>query len=365
LRPSTGQDVVNWVRLGDALPEIVVANGGCYARGVPEPLQPLHTVAAIVSNTTKHNLCTPLSLQEAEIWAELDEIARGGQGQPGITSGFGMTSPLQLDKDSAEVLLYVVRKKIPAGVISCPVAGASSPNTLIGSLVLQTAEMLFLITVAQLVSEGTPLMWVGGTGIMDMRTGTLSYGAVERRLIIAATAQQAAFYGLPWKGGSLTVDPWRPDVQAGAEKMIAMLTILLQGSNSWGFVWGAAGGMATGQAVSLEQMVIDVDLMKMAQRFLHGIDTSEDAWALDAIERIGPGGNYMMDEHTLRWMRAEEIYYSDIVNREGERGQSMLERAHAKVEMILTQHEPSVSEETVQEIERYVEDRTDSILGVQ
>jgi trimethylamine--corrinoid protein Co-methyltransferase len=365
LRPSTKQDVVNWVRLGDALPEIAIANGGGYVRDVPEPLQPLHTVAAIVSNKTKHNLCAPLNLQEAEIWTELDEIAREGQGQPAITSGFGMTSPLQLDEDSARILLHVVRNKIPAGVISCPVAGASSPGTLIGSLVLQTAEMLFLLTVAQLVSEGTPLLWCGGTGIMDMRTGSLSYGAVERRLIIAAVAQQAAFYGLPWKGGSLSIDAWQPDVQAGAEKMLAMLTILVHGAHSRGFVWGAAGGVATGQAVSLEQMVIDVDLMKAVQRFLRGMDTSEDAWALEVIERAGPGGNYMMNEHTLRWMRAEEVYYSDIANRQGEHGQTMLERAHAKVERVLAEHQLSVSEETVQEIERYVEDRTSSILREQ
>lgn len=365
LRPSSRQDVMNWGRLGDALSEIDIANGGCYARDVPEPLQPLHTVAAVISNTTKHNSSSPLNLQEAEIWAELDEIARGKQGQPGVNSGFGMTSPLQLDKDSAEVLLYVVRKKIPANVTSCPITGASSPSTLIGSQVLQTAEMLFLLTVAQLVSEGAPLMWGGGGGILDMRTGVMSYGAVERRLNIAAGAQQAAFYRLPHMGGSLTIDPWQPDVQAGAEKMMAMLTALLQSSLPWGFVWGSAGGVAAGQAVSFEQMVIDVDLLKMAQRFLRGMNTDEEAWALDVIERVGPGGNYMLDEHTLRWMRTEEIYYSDIVNRQGERGQSMLERAHAKVERILAEHEPSVSEDAVQEIERYVEDRTRLILGEQ
>jgi trimethylamine---corrinoid protein Co-methyltransferase len=363
LRPSTKQDVINWVRLGDALPEIAIANDGCYARDEPEMVQELHTVAAVISNTTKHNLSAPLNLQEAEIWIELDEIARGGQGHPAISSGFGTTSPLRVDEDSAEVLLYAVRKKIPSTIISCPIAGGSSPTTIIGSLVLQLAEILFVITATQLVREGAPLIMVGGTGIMDLRTGALSYGAVERRLIMAASVQHAARYNMPSMAGSLSIDPWQPDVQAGAEKMIGILTYLAVSSLPQGYIWGAAGGLAAGLACSLEQMVIDVDQLKMAQRFQRGLDTGEDAWAIEAIERVGPGGNYLADEHTLRWMRSEEIYRSDIANLDGDRGQSMLERAHAKVERILAEHQPAVSEETVQEIEQYVEDRTRSILG--
>ena len=353
LRPSTKEDLRNFVRLGDAMPEVKIVSPACWPQDLPQRLQALHSVGTLMSNTTKHKRGSPHNLEEAEIWIDLASIASGSEDlspRPTISFGLSPTSPLQLDGDTAQVLLHVVRKGLPLIVNSSPMAGGTSPFTLAGTLMLANAEHLFLLTAAQLIREGTPIIIGGAAGVMDMRTGGLSYGCPERHLILGAQIELADHYGLPHHSTSGSVDAWWPDLQSGAEKMLTWVTRLLKGV-VLGLVFGS---LCNGMAVSLEQMLIDADLLKMAQRVVQGFRVDHDTLALEAIERVGPGGNFLMDEHTLRWMRSGEHYYSDLVNRDGDRGGDMVERAHEKVLRILQEHRTEVPDERVEEIQRYV-----------
>ena len=357
LRTATKQDLINFICLGAALPEVKIVCPVCWPQDTPENLQALHAVSTLMSNTTKHNRGSPHNLEEVQIWVELAQIASGNDDlsqRPTVHFGISPTSPLQLDADTGQVLLYLAAKGMPFCVTSCPMAGATSPFTLAGTLMQANAEHLFLLTVAQLVREGTPVIIGGAAGLMDMRTGGLSYGCPERHLILGANIEIANHYGLPHHSPSGSVDAWWPDVQCGAEKMLTWVTRLLKGT-----VLGMAlGSLHTGAAVSLEQMVIDADLLKTAQRLFQGLRVNEDTLALEALRRVGPGGDFLMDEHTLRWMRSGEHYYSDLVNRQGAQGADMVERAHEKVQRTLQEHQAEVPDDVVEEIQRYVSKRS-------
>jgi trimethylamine--corrinoid protein Co-methyltransferase len=67
--------------------------------------------------------------------------------------------------------------------------------------------------------------------------------------------------------------------------------------------------------------------------------------AVEAIARVGPGGHYLMDDHTLRFMRSELFQPSlaDRQNRanwEAAGSQDARSRARARVEKLLRTHEP-------------------------
>jgi len=362
LRPATEQDLTNFVRLGDAIPEIKIVGPVCWPQDLPSSVQALHAVATLMCNTTKHTSGGAQNLEEAQIWVELAQIASESNDlgrQPTVHLVVSPTSPLQLDADSAQVLLYLANKGVPVCVSSCPMAGATSPFTLAGTLMLAHAEQLFLLTAAQLIREGTPVIMGGAAGLMDMRSGKLSYGCPERHLILGAAIELANHYGLPHLSPSGSVDAWWPDVQCGAEKMLTWVTRLIKG-----VVLGIYfGSLATGAAVSLEQIVIDADLFKTAQRLFQGLQVNEDTLALEVVQRVGHGGNFLIDEHTLRWMRSGEHYFSAVVNRDGDQGADMVERAHGEVQKLLQGHQTSVSDETIEEIQRYATDRTRSILS--
>jgi len=70
-RPSTRQDVVDFARLSDALPIIDKVSNACHARDLPEPVQLLYTLEAVLSNTLKCQGFAPQNLREAEITYEM------------------------------------------------------------------------------------------------------------------------------------------------------------------------------------------------------------------------------------------------------------------------------------------------------
>lgn len=360
-RPSTCQDVVDFTRVVDALPFIDKVANACSARDKPEPVQLLHTLEAVLSNTLKMNSFAPQNLMEAETAYEMATIANGGHaisGYPSLSSGVSTTSPLQLDPDSSDILMFLARKRVPFITAPCPMCGGTSPMSLIGTLVLQTAENLALITAAQCVEAGCPVIMGGAAGPMDMRSGALAYGAPERSLLIAANNQIQRFYGLPTHAASIATNTWQPDVQTGAERMLSIMVRMLIRPN----LWGGAGGLCSGKTVSLEQVVIDVHLCQMAARLLRGINTADELWSVDEIEKVGPGGSYLTAPSTLRLIRSGEMVTSPLVNMEEERGPSMLERAHKQVQQILAHHRSPVPEPVVDALRNYVEKRSKQLL---
>ena len=65
--------------------------------------------------------------------------------------------------------------------------------------------------------------------------------------------------------------------------------------------------------------------------------------AYDVIKRVGPGGDFLADEHTLQWMH-DEYNYSSVVNHDGKHAKSMLDQAHDEVQTLHEQYTPAVSE---------------------
>jgi trimethylamine--corrinoid protein Co-methyltransferase len=99
-------------------------------------------------------------------------------------------------------------------------------------------------------------------------------------------------------------------------------------------------------AVAAEQFVVDNDILGMAMRVLRGIEVDDETLALDAIDEVGPGGHYLMAEHTIRHMRSEFYYPSAVVDRQGwdmwqEAGAlGAQERAKEIARDILADHQP-------------------------
>lgn len=63
----------------------------------------------------------------------------------------------------------------------------------------------------------------------------------------------------------------------------------------------------------------------------------------------------MSSEHTLAHLRTGEHYYGGLFVREGHSGQTMLARAHERVEEISRTHEPNVPPERREALRRRAE----------
>ncbi|BBO70667.1 trimethylamine methyltransferase MttB [Desulfosarcina alkanivorans] len=219
-------------------------------------------------------------------------------------------SPLVYFDPAIEKVMYCAEKGIPLINFPAPQCCGSSPATFAGALVQASAESLSGLVVHQLVNPGAPFIYGAFTTIMDMRSTIFSYGAVEMSLMTAAMAQMAQSYGLPFFGTAGATDAKFCDAQAGAEAALQILSAAAAGS---GLVHDCSSWMDHGSVASPEFMVLVHDIVDSVDHYMQGIPVTEETLALDVIHRVGPGGHYLQDPHTLKHFKT--IKYSDIFER--------------------------------------------------
>ena len=357
IRPSNIKDITTCIQLVEEIDEIKVACPVCLPHNSPVTNKVLHAICIILENCTKMNKASPHDLSEAVFWKEAIDIADQdlpSNLKPTLIYALSPTNPLQIDPDTCEIFQYLIEHKFPLTISSCPIAGATSPMTMAGTTVQTHAEFLGMLTIAQVLREGIPIVYGGSAGPMDMRTGTLSYGCSERNTMLCANMDIAMFFKIPHFSSSGTIDSPYPDFQAGQSKALAFMTRLMKGT-TFG-IW--FGSLLTGKAVAPEQIILDVDIYRSVITMLQGMHIDEERLAFEAIKRVGPGGNYLMDEHTLSWMRSDEFYTSPIVNHNGVDGKSMVDRAHELVEEIIENCRIKVSDKVQEDLRKLLEKYT-------
>jgi len=63
---------------------------------------------------------------------------------------------------------------------------------------------------------------------------------------------------------------------------------------------------ATGMTCSNEQLIMDEEISAMSMRIGAGITVNEETIAADLIKKVGPRGEHLTTEHTLKWLRSGE-----------------------------------------------------------
>jgi trimethylamine--corrinoid protein Co-methyltransferase len=345
VRPGTLSDLADIVRLADALEHVDFIVIPLYPTDVPKEEVPVNRFYTSLINTTKHVMGGMDSVRGAEQVLEMGMRIAGSlealQERPFISCITSwMVSPLHLDVRVADILLYWCRNGLPLVLSSAPMAGSSAPITLAGTLVQLNAEQLSGIVLTQLVRPGTPVLAGYIPGVADMRTGGYLGGAVEFGMMQAAAAQMAQFYGVPIYGSGGMTDSKLPDQQAGYEKMVTLLLAAMSGCN---YIHHAVGMITNMNSISLEQAVIDDELVGMVMRVLRGIEVTDETLAGEVIERVGPGGNFLIDHHTIQFMRSE-FFFPKVGDRQDrtlweEEGKlDIRARAAARAKRLLREH---------------------------
>jgi len=314
VRPSRLQDVADFARLVEHLPNVHFYVIPCAAQDVDEADLPVNEFYAALSNTSKHVIGPAFTPQGARQVIAMGEMMADGnlQERPFLSITISwMMSPLVFDPVGTRTLMEVVKKRVPVTLSSAPMAGSTSPITLAGTLVQLHAEELAGIVFTQLVSPGAPVIYGGIPSMADMRRLTYIGGGVEFGMMNAAIAQLSHYINLPNHNSAGITEAKIPDCQAVYEKTFAILQCALSGSN---LIHHAAGILESLLTISQEQLVIDNEIIGMAMRAVEGIGVSVDKLAFAAIEEVGPGGTYAASEHTVHYL-GEEFYEPGLADR--------------------------------------------------
>ena len=302
-RRATSRDIANIAHLVNELPGFDVFSISTLADDAPEDQFSLTRFYAALKNCVKPVRTSVYNIREAEQVIRLGELIAGSKeafwDRPFINFGYcSIVSPLTMDFDSTDTMMYFAENGITAYGTVAPMGGLSTPLSLAGMLTLMNAEWLAAATLAQMSREGTSLIYNFLPVFADMRDGAYAPGAIEVGMMNSAVCHMARFYNLPAGGYLGLTNAKISDAQAGFEKGMSPLMGALSGVN---FI--VMGGLLDAlMSFDFGQLVIDDEIARMIKRVRQGFGFSRASASLDEIKATGPGGMFAANPATLERM---------------------------------------------------------------
>ena len=244
---------------------------------------------------------------------EIARIARGISSEqlerePSLFTIVNTNSPLKLDSPMLRGIIEMARRNQIVCITPFTLAGAMAPVTVAGAVVEQNAEALAGLAFTQIVRPGAPVIYGGFTSNVDMKSGAPAFGTPEYMKATLLGGQLARRYGVPYRTSN-TCAANAVDAQAAYESVFSLWGVTMGGGN---LIMHGAGWLEGGLVASFEKFVLDVDLIQMVSEFLQPLDMSADAFGVDAIREVGPGGHFFGAQHTLA--RYETAFYAPLVS---------------------------------------------------
>ncbi len=369
LRRSKKQDIVNACKLADYLPEISYIWGPpVSAQDIPAHIRPLHEIEASMSGTTMHiQPETVISHEIAHFALEMAAVVAGGKEKlrrrPLFSYMQCATDPLGQDGGSLDASMVAAEWGIPTGFMPMPMSCATAPATLAGNLVVTTVDAVSPLVLMQLVNPGTPVYFAAAPTAIDIKTGGYTGGGPEDFLLAAAFSEICHFYQIPLAVGGFATGAKLPDWQAAVDNSFAGLMPVLTNTS----IINGAGTLNGSKIFSLQSLVMDAEIYSIIAKTSQGIEVNEDTLAVELIKKVGPGGNFLADKHTRRYMR--DIWQPVVYDRKpygqweesGRRG--AFEEATELARWVIENHEVEPLDEGVKKEFAAIIKRADQELG--
>jgi trimethylamine--corrinoid protein Co-methyltransferase len=339
-RIATGQDVVDTTRLLDALPNAHTVTPFFTPQDVPGELMSLHMYRHCVPHTTKPVQGPGIQFAEEVKYAvEMAQVV--GTPAHELTLSLSPVSPLTVHDHAAAAMMEMAKAGVIASNLPCPTGGATSPMTITGSIVQQSAETLCLLVLGQLVNPGAGVVYCGRLGMLEPRTG-LIWGGVELGISSAATVQLGHYYGFSVNVYGFSTNAHTLDAQNAFERGLNAAIPALAGADELSGI----GEMEAGVMGSYAQMVLDNELAGSVLRLRRGLSADAEHLAVDIIREVMNGTrNFLGQKHTMKHLRAGELALTKLAERNSwETWDEKLERkqmadyAIAEAERILKEH---------------------------
>jgi trimethylamine--corrinoid protein Co-methyltransferase len=224
---------------------------------------------------------------------------------------------------------------------------------------LNTAEVLFGVTLGQLVRPGTPAVFGCAAMNIDMKTGAPAMGFADMHRCTLIGGQLAQRYKMPMRSSNFCAANI-PDFIAGVESAASVFAAVLAGAN---LIMHGAGWLENGLCTSYEKFVLDCEIMQTIAHVLERVEISEDSISIDEIGSVGAGGHFFGTARTIATF--ETAFYRPLISSTQNYGswleaggKSSVERATLIWQEALKRYEqPAIGIETADALKAYVSQR--------
>ena len=301
-RPAVLADVIDGARLVDALPQLDFVMSQFLPSDVPVERYERIQMATMLRESTKPIVFVGLERASTVMAVAMASVVAGGLEElmrsPFIVNYVNFTSPFNHNCESVERLLCAAERNLPSIYTPGRARGSAVPITEAGAIALVNAAQLAGLVLAQLQREGSPFLWASpNSGSMDMSSMVSLYAAPDRG---PGAWDLAHYYGLPIFGFGGCSDAKLFDAQAASEASLTLFENALNGGNLVHDI-GLLDSAMTG---SLELVAFCAETIGWLRTYLRPLEINEETLALDLIHEVGPDGNFLDCEHTLRHVRA-------------------------------------------------------------
>lgn len=250
--------------------------------------------------------------QQVEESFEMIRLARGLD-EAGFRDGVWATtvinsnSPRQLDLPMSRGIIDFARAGQMSIITPFCLAGAMAPITVSGALMLQHAEALAGIALAQLSRAGAPVSYGGFLSNVDMKSGSPAFGTPEHIRACIGSGQLARHIGLPWRSATGAASN-TADAQGASETIMALWGAVLGGAT---VTVHAAGWLEGGLSFGFEKFILDIENLQTIAELARPAPADEAALGFDAIAEVAPGGHFFSTQHTME--RYQTAFYRPLV----------------------------------------------------
>jgi len=364
-RRGTQEDMLKGITVANALENVRLATGYVLPCEVPQSIGDVVGYQLLFTYSRKAVATWIYSSRSADYILEMAKAVAGGaralRRKKLLTYFAEPVSPLRYAPHTLEIMLKMAEYECPIYLGPMVTAGGSGPVTLAGTLALHNAEILHGLTLIYLLNPRQPVIYSCHAHVLDLRRGTIQYGAPEQALLAAAASQLAQKHGLAVCGNVMLSDSNTADFQAGFEAGATAAYALAAGWDMLGFLgFGSLGVVGAGVGHSLEMAILQDEALSYLKRLVASFEVNNDTLALDAIRDAGIGGNFLAQPHTVNHMRSElwqsggifpRLDYTDWA--EGG-SKTALDRARERLEEVLRDYppEPVLDPHTTQHLQK-------------
>src|SRR5580765_7974602 len=342
-RPAISADLIRLVQVTEMLPQFAAQSTAMVCNDVPAEIGDWYRLLLVLWYSEKPVVTGAFSAASLHTLIELLAVESGGRESlprnPRAVFDVCPSPPLNWSEFASQNLVDLARAGVPAEIVSMPLAGATAPVTLIGSIVQHAAECISGITIHQLAQPGAPIVWGGAPAIFDMRTGKTPMGAIETAMLDVGCAEVGKFLGLPTHAYLVAGDGRVIDAQVEMESGMSAVLGALAGIN----MISGAGMLDFLACHSIEKLVIDAEAIASAQRLIEGIQPRSDSLAVAMFAQTGLQGDFLTLKETRALFRKEQHFPSAVIDRglpsmDGS-SPDILQRARQRVEELLSAYE--------------------------
>ena len=342
-RPAQSADLIRLVQVAEQLPQFAAQSTAMVCHDVPTEIGDWYRLLLVLWHSEKPVVTGAFSASSLQTMLELLSIEAGGpdalRQRPRAIFDVCPSPPLNWSDFACHNMVDLARAGVPAEIVSMPLAGATAPVTLAGSVVQHAAECISGITIHQLAASGSPVVWGGAPAIFDMRTGNTPMGAIETVMLDLACSQVGKSLGLPTHAYLVAGDSKVVDAQSESESGISAVLGALAGIN----MISGAGMLDFLACHSIEKLVIDAEAIASAQRLIAGIEPLTETLATGMFAQVGLQGDFLKLKETRALFRREQHFPSSIIDRgagTGNGNDNILARARSRVNELLAGYAP-------------------------